>query len=68
MSNDINDLAELETELSWIFMELDNGCSLRKDQIDTLKFACGFKEANPVCIEHLDNLFKDFGNIFRSGK
>jgi hypothetical protein len=62
-----NEMQELEVELSWIFIELENGWSLRKDQIETLKYACGFNP-KPVCIEHLDNLFKDIGNIFRSNK
>lgn len=55
----------LEQELGFIFMELEAGCILSKDQINTLKYACGFKEA-PV--DPLRTLFNDFGNIFRSGK
>lgn len=62
-----NELAELEQDLEWIFKELDAGMVISKDQIATLKYACGFNP-KPACIEHLDNLFKDFGNIFRSGK
>lgn len=58
---------DLEQELAFIFMELETGCTLDKDQINTLKYACGFKE-QPVGIEHLKTLFDDFGKIFRSGK
>jgi hypothetical protein len=63
-----NEMQELETELSFIFMELETGCTLDKDQIATLKYACGFKDPRPACIEHLDSLFNDIGNIFRSNK
>lgn len=62
-----NDLNELEQDLDWIFRELEAGMVLSKDQISTLKYACGFNP-RPTCIEHLDNLFKDFNNIFRSSK
>lgn len=62
-----NEMAELEQELHWIFMELDGGMSLSKDQINTLKYACGFNPKT-VAVEHLDNLFKDFNNIFRNAK
>jgi hypothetical protein len=62
-----NDMAELEQDLHWIFMELEGGMGLSKDQIDTLKYACGFNPKT-VAVSHLDNLFKDFGNIFRSNK
>jgi hypothetical protein len=61
------DMAELEQDLTWIFMELDEGCFLSKEQIATLKYACGFNPKT-VAVEHLDNLFKDFNNIFRSIK
>lgn len=61
------DMAELEQDLHWIFMELEGGMGLSKEQINTLKFACGFNPKT-VAVEHLDNLFKDIGNIFRSNK
>jgi len=61
------DMAELEQDLHWIFMELEGGLGLSKEQINTLKFACGFNPKT-VAVEHLDNLFKDIGNIFRSNK
>lgn len=56
---------ELEQELAFIFMELETGCTLDKDQIDTLKYACGFKTP---AVKSLESLFIDFGNIFRSVK
>ena len=56
---------ELEKELAFIFMELETGCTLDKDQIETLKFACGFTSPEK---KSLESLFIDFGNIFRSGK
>jgi len=60
-----NDMEELEQDLHWIFMELEGGMSLSKDQIDTLKYACGFNPKT-VASSHLNNLFIDFGKIFRS--
>lgn len=62
-----NDMADLEQELSWIFMELETGSPLREDQIETLKYACGFNP-KPVCVKHLETLFNDFSNIFRNAK
>jgi len=58
-----NDMAELEQDLHWIFMELEGGMILSKDQIDTLKYACGFNP-KPVCLTHLDAIFNEFNNIF----
>jgi hypothetical protein len=63
-----NDMAELEQELSFIFMELETGCTLDADQIATLKYACGFKDPKPASVKHLENLFYDFSNIFRNAK
>lgn len=63
----MNDIDELEQELEWIFKELEAGMVPSKDQINTLKYACGFNP-KPVCIAHLDKLFNDFGNIFRNAK
>lgn len=62
-----NDMAELEQELDWIFRELSAGMILSKEQIETLKYACGFNP-KPVCVKHLETLFKDFNNIFRNEK
>jgi hypothetical protein len=56
---------ELERELAFIFMELETGCTLDTDQINTLKYACGFKTPE---VKPLESLFIDFGNIFRSVK
>lgn len=56
---------DLEKELAFIFMELETGCTLDKDQIETLKYACGFKPIEP---KSLESLFIDFGNIFRNAK
>jgi hypothetical protein len=62
-----NDMAELEQDLEWIFRELDAGMVLSKEQISTLKYACGFNP-KPVCVKHLETLFNDFNNIFRNSK
>lgn len=64
MNNDIN---ELEQDLHWIFKELESGMGLSIDQVNTLKYACGFNP-RPVCLTHLDELFKDIGTIFRNAK
>ena len=61
------DMADLEQDLHWIFMELEGGMGLSKDQIDTLKYACGFNP-KPVCLTHLDAIFNDFSKIFRNAK
>lgn len=62
-----NDMAELEQDLEWIFKELEAGMVPSKEQIATLKYACGFNP-RPVCLTHLDALFNDFNNIFRNAK
>ena len=61
------DMADLEQDLHWIFMELEGGMGLSKDQIDTLKYACGFNP-KPVAVGHLETLFNDFSKIFRNAK
>ena len=58
-----NDMTGLEQDLHWIFMELEGGMGLSKEQIATLKYACGFNP-KPVSLTHLDAIFNEFNTIF----
>jgi hypothetical protein len=58
-----NDMAELEQDLECIFRELEAGMLPSKEQIATLKYACGFNP-KPVCLTHLDAIFNEFNTIF----
>ena len=57
---------ELEYEIEQAFNKLDNGIVPTESEIYALKYASGF--VKPVASQHLESLFKDFGNIFGGTK
>ena len=58
-----NDLLQLQGELERIFNVLEGGIDLSKEQIDLLRYGCGFAPVNRQR-DFLQGVFNDFGNFF----
>ena len=56
---------ELEQELDIVLNKVQ--AILSKNEMNILRYACGKPEKH-YAVEHLNNLFNDFSNIFRSNK
>ena len=53
-----NDLLQLQGELERIFDVLEGGTDLSKEQIDLLRYGCGFEPVNRQC-NFLREVFAD---------
>jgi hypothetical protein len=58
-----NDLLQLQGELERIFTVLEGGIDLSKEQIDLLRYGCGFAPVNRQR-NFLQGVFNDFDNCF----